>query len=124
MVGSTAKRSSEDCIFSDTKKKKISKEKGGSDAVVSNDKTSMLCNGDLKQKKAFFAYFGKSFDDGKNSTVGNSKTTDSNNSVTKQNIITKTSCGNSSKTLLVNNTKKKDVQQPSQAVSNIKYDTF
>ncbi|XP_060876049.1 enhanced level of genomic instability 1 [Metopolophium dirhodum] len=125
MVGRTAKRSSDDCVFADTKKKKISKEKGETDAVVSNEKASTLCNGDLRQKKAFFAYFGKSFDEGKNSTTvyngGNSKTTDSNHSVTKQNIIVKTSsCGDSSKTPLVINTKKKDIQLPNDAVCIIK----
>ncbi|XP_008183276.1 ATPase family AAA domain-containing protein 5 [Acyrthosiphon pisum] len=125
MVGRTAKRSSDDCVFADTKKKKISKEKGETDTVVSNEKSSTLCNGDLRQKKAFFAYFGKSFDEGKNSSVvyndDNSKTTDSNNSVTKQNIIIKTSsCGDSSKTPIVINTKKKDVQLPNDAVCIIK----
>jgi len=129
MVGRTAKRSSDDCVFADTKKKKISKEKGETDAVVSNEKASTPCNGDLKQKKAFFAYFGKSFDEGKNSTTvyngGNSKTTDSNHSVTKQNIIIKTSsCSDSSKTPLIINTKKKDVQLPNDAVCIIKYDTL
>jgi len=129
MVGRTAKRSSDDCVFADTKKKKISKEKGETDAVVSSEKASTLCNGDLRQKKAFFAYFGKSFDEGNNSTAvqndGNSKTTDSNNSVTKQNIIIKTrSFSDGSKTPLVINTKNKDVQLPNDAVCIIKYDTF
>lgn len=129
MVGRTAKRSSDDCVFADTKKKKISKEKGEADTVVSNGKASMVCDGDLRQKKAFFAYFGKSFDDGKNSTSvcngDDSKTTNSNTSVTKQNIFIKTSsCGDSSKTPLDNNIKKQSVQQRSDVVCIKKYDTF
>jgi len=129
MVGRTAKRSSDDCVFVDTKKKKISKEKGETDAVISNEKASALCNGDLRQKKAFFAYFGKSFDDSKKSPAvyngDDSKTTYSNNSVTKQNIVTKTSnCSDSSKTPLVINAKKKDGQLPNDAVCIIRYDTF
>lgn len=124
MVGRTTKRSSDDCVFADTKKKKISQEKGESDAPVSNDKTSTVCDGDLRQKKAFFAYFGKSFDDGKKSPAGNSKTTDSNNDVRKKNIITKTSCVDSSKTLLVNKSKLKDIKLPSHDVCTIKYDTL
>lgn len=123
MVGRTTKRSSDDCVFADTKKKKISQEKGESDAPVSNDKTSTVCDGDLRQKKAFFAYFGKSFDDGKKSPAGNSKTTDSNNDVRKKNIITKTSCVDSSKTLLVNKSKLKDIKLPSHDVCTIKSNT-
>jgi len=128
MVGRTAKRSSDDSVFADSKKKKISKEKKESVAAVSNEKPSTLGDGDLRQKKAFFAYFGKQFTEGKNSTVncnsGNSKTIDSNNSVTKQNVITKTSCSDSSKTLLVNNSKKKDVLLPSDTTCITKYDMF
>ena len=126
MVGRTAKRSSDDCIFADTKKKKISKEKREPDATLPNGKSSTLCNGDLRQKKAFFAYFGKSFDDSKNSSAGcndgNSKTKDFHNSVTKQNIITKTSCVDSSTISVVNNTNKKHVQLPTDAICIIKYD--
>lgn len=125
----TAKRSSDDCVSVNTKKQKISKEKGETGAVISNEKASTLCNGDLRQKKAFFAYFGKSFDDSKNIPAvynsDDSKTTYSNNSVTKQNIVIKTSnCGDSSKTPLVINTKKKDDQVPNDTICIIKYDTF
>ncbi|XP_060852289.1 uncharacterized protein LOC132930431 [Rhopalosiphum padi] len=123
MVGRTAKRSSEDCIFVDTKKKKISKDKGEADATVPNEKASTLCDGDLKQKKAFFAYFGKSFDDGKNSSTScngsNAKTADINSKVTKSNIFTKTSRSDSLKTPVAN-TKKKIIQLPSDAVCIIK----
>ncbi|XP_027838842.2 enhanced level of genomic instability 1 [Aphis gossypii] len=124
MVGRTGKRSSDDCvIISDTKKKKISKEKGEVDAAVSNEKASTPCNGDLKQKKAFFAYFGKSFDDSKKSNTScngsNLKTTDIQNKVTKPNIFTNTSRGDGSKTPVIS-TKKKIIQLPSEAVCFIK----
>jgi len=128
MVGRTAKRSSDDCvIIADTKKKKISKEKGEVDVVVSNEKASTPCNGDLKQKKAFFAYFGKSFNDGKISSTGcngsNIQTTDIQNNVTKPNIFNNTGRGDGSKTPVIN-TKKKIIQLPSDAVCFIKYDMF
>jgi len=127
MVGRTAKRSSEDCIFVDTKNKKISKDKGEADATVPNEKASTLCDGELKQKKAFFAYFGKSFDDGKNSSTScngsNAKTADINSKVTKSNIFSKTSRCDSLKTPVAN-TKKKIIQLPSDAVCIIKYDMF
>jgi hypothetical protein len=61
MFGKTSKRSSDDCVLVDTKKKKISKDK----QEASNVKTAIVCNGDLRQKKAFFAFFGKSLDDKK-----------------------------------------------------------
>jgi len=128
MVGRTAKRSSDDCVFADTKKKKISKEKKEFVVAVSNEKTSTLCDGDLRQKKAFFAYFGKQFTDCKNNSIdcnsGNSKTIDSNKSVTKQIVITKTSCSDSSKSLFVNNSKKKDVLVPSDTTCITKYNLF
>lgn len=128
MVGRTAKRSSDDCvIIADIKKKKISKEKGEVDAVVSNEKASTPCNGDLRQKKAFFAYFGKSFDDSKKSSTGcngsNIKTTDIQNKLTKPNIFTNTSCGDGSKTPVIS-TKKKIIELPSDAICFIKYDMF
>jgi len=96
------------------------------DSSAPNEKSSTLCDGELKQKKAFFAYFGKTFDDGKNSSAdcigSNSKLTDVHKPVIKQNIITKTS--SSSKTPLVINTKKKEVQRFTEAVCIIKYVTF
>lgn len=62
MTGGAEKRPSENGVFADTKKKKkISKEKC---AVDPPKETSS--NGDLRQKKAFFAYFGKSFVENKN----------------------------------------------------------
>lgn len=63
MAGGAAKRSSDDCVLGDIKKKKKTKE--NPDADVPKEKTTTACNGDLRQKKAFFAYFGKTFDDGK-----------------------------------------------------------
>lgn len=65
MYGKTSKRSSDDCVLVDTKKKKISKIK----QEVPNVKTAIVCNGELKQKKAFFAFFGKSLDDSKDGNV-------------------------------------------------------
>lgn len=59
MDSGSSKRSSDDCVTSDNKKKKISKQKRISDMLV--EKTTTPCNKDIKQKKAFFAYFGKSF---------------------------------------------------------------
>lgn len=64
MAGGAAKRSSDDCVLGDTKKKK-KKTKENPDADVPKDKTTTVCNGDLRQKKAFFAYFGKTFNDEK-----------------------------------------------------------
>lgn len=67
MSDRTAKRSSDDCVFADVgkKKKKISKEKAR-EADVLKEKPVTACNGgNTRQKKAFFAYFGKSFDEGK-----------------------------------------------------------
>lgn len=109
MVGRTAKRSSEDIVFSDTKKKKISKEKVDGDA---NEKSSATGTGDLRQKKAFFAFFGKTFDDGKDSA-------------TNVIAITKTSRDTGSKTTpAVNNPKKKHVQPSSDTVFIVKYVTL
>lgn len=71
MAGGAAKRSStEDGAFvaDGKKKKKFSKGKGDVDVI--KEKTSTACNGDLRQKKAFFAYFGKSFDDNKTNAKG------------------------------------------------------
>lgn len=86
MFGGTAKRSSDDSIFADTtKKKKISKEKRDSD--VPNEKTTTVCNGESLQKKAFFAYFGKSFDESKHGSanrVDNGKKDESQNETTKK----------------------------------------
>lgn len=60
MSDRTAKRTSDDCIVADVKKKKkISKEKREEDVL--REKPVSDCNGDTRQKKAFFAYFGKSF---------------------------------------------------------------
>lgn len=62
MASGTAKRSSDDGVFSDTKKKKITKEKRDPDVLREKTPTT-INNGDLKQKKAFFAYFGKKFNE-------------------------------------------------------------
>uniref|UniRef100_A0A2H8TIW1 ATPase family AAA domain-containing protein 5 n=1 Tax=Melanaphis sacchari TaxID=742174 RepID=A0A2H8TIW1_9HEMI len=123
MVGRTAKRSSDDCVFADTKKKKISREKLEAEVAVPNEKSSAHCNGDLRQKKAFFAYFGKSFDDGKNSSTScngsNKKTSDVHNNVTKPIPITKTIRDNNSKTPVIN-VNKKIIELPTDAVCIIK----
>lgn len=63
MAGRTTKRSSDNYVLADTKKKKKTKEK--SDADAPKEKITTVCNGDLRQKKAFFAYFGKTFVDEK-----------------------------------------------------------
>lgn len=101
MYGKTSKRSSDDYVFVDTKKKKIAKDK----QEVLSAKTAIVCNGDLRQKKAFFAFFGKSFDDSKNNIVnrcGNDsiKTRDINITTKGTNQITSTNNGGfSSQTL-------------------------
>jgi len=70
MVGRAIKRSPEDCVSDDTKKKKISKEKRETEVLKDKTKTT-ICRGDSRQKKAFFAYFGKSFCDDENNGVDN-----------------------------------------------------
>ncbi|XP_050435086.1 uncharacterized protein LOC126842239 [Adelges cooleyi] len=60
MAGGAAKRSSDDGLVTEGKKKKISKDKR--ESLVGKEKLSSNCNGDSKQKKAFFAYFGKTLD--------------------------------------------------------------
>jgi len=69
MVGETVKRSSEDCSFVNTKKKKISKDKH--DVNGPKEKTTTVCNGESRQKKAFFAYFGKAFDNESSAKTNN-----------------------------------------------------
>lgn len=119
MAGGAAKRSSDDSVFADTKKKKVLKEK--CDSVVSNEKTSnIVSNGDLRQKKAFFAYFGKKFDEGTNGNdVGNTK-----NDMT--NISTE-DINDELQMMLVKRNKnigeKKTTLRPISS-SSVKYDTF
>lgn len=67
MSDRTAKRSPDDCVFADVKKKKkkISKDKVR-EVDVLKEKPVTVCNsGNTRQKKAFFAYFGKSFEEDK-----------------------------------------------------------
>lgn len=73
MAGRAVKRSSDDGVFADFKKKKVLKDK--CDFVEYKEKTSNTAgNGDSRQKKAFLAYFGKKFDDGTNGkNVDNTK---------------------------------------------------
>lgn len=70
MASGPAKRSSDDSVFSDTKKKKITKEKRDPDVLKEKTPTTVN-NGDLKQKKAFFAYFGKKFNEDNLKVNGN-----------------------------------------------------
>jgi len=90
MAGVAAKRSSEDCVSDDTKKKKkkkISKD-SPADADVLKEKTTTVCNGDSRQKRAFFAYFGKLFDDGTDDS--SAKTNGGAGSVVKKNRVKET----------------------------------
>lgn len=67
MSDQTAKRSSDDGVFDGVKKKKkkTSKDKP-QEADVLKEKPVTDCNdGNTRQKKAFFAYFGKSFNEDK-----------------------------------------------------------
>lgn len=70
MVGGTGKRSSDDGASGSAKKKKVLKEKR--DADVPKAKTTTP-DGDTRQKRAFFAFFGKKFDDQTVSTAVDSK---------------------------------------------------
>lgn len=68
MTGGAEKRPSDEGVFADTKKKKkISRGKCEVDPLT--EKTS---NGHLLQKKAFFAYFGKSFVENKKANANHS----------------------------------------------------
>lgn len=75
MASRSSKRFPDDVLL-DTKKKKkkISNEK--CDLVkddVTKEKTATVCDGHSRQKKAFFAYFGKTLDDGKKISVNSNK---------------------------------------------------
>lgn len=70
MTGGTAKRSSDDGVFTDTKKQKITKGKREPDVLEEKTPTTVN-NGDSRQKRAFFAYFGKKFNEGNSKNDGN-----------------------------------------------------
>jgi len=123
MAGGAAKRSSDDSVFADSKKRKVLKEK--CDSVVSKEKTSNIVNnGDSRQKKAFFAYFGKKFDEGTNGYDVNTK------NIVVKNDTTNTSTediNNEVQILLVKRSKnieKKKTTLCSNSSSSVKYDTF
>lgn len=73
MASKSSKRSPDVCVSSDgKKKKKISVEKWDTDVL--NENTTAACDGGhSRQKKAFFAYFGKTLDKDKKVELINDK---------------------------------------------------
>jgi len=125
MAGGSTKRSSEECVFATTKKKKkISKDKR--DQNVLKEKTTSVCNEDSRQKKAFFAYFGKSFDDCKDDNSSAETNRDGGDSDVKKNGVKEsTSTGdNDGQRRLQTPVSKNEEKASADASRFIKYTTF
>lgn len=75
MASRSSKRLPNDGVLPDTKKKKTnSNEKCNLDKVdVMKEKAATVWDGHSRQKKAFFAYFGKTLDEGKKGSANSNK---------------------------------------------------